>query len=211
MLLQGRSNLAARGVACACHAHVHVATTRAFCSAHLRVSVTTLRVYCRYSRCGNNGKGVMRRRQTTSMQILDAPRLYQALREMLRFFPSWANPKTGSAPANGVDTTPRRCASVNGGDQIRARAFDPAPVHTPGDRLTAGIRELRTLAEGERALIPALSCRMGAPPTRAKTKMQVISRRNDRVSKVFVNALALYRVLSWCVVHISSETVTIPS
>lgn len=32
--LQGRSNLAARGVTCACHAHVHVATTRAVCSAH---------------------------------------------------------------------------------------------------------------------------------------------------------------------------------
>jgi hypothetical protein len=31
--LQGRSNLAARGVTCACHAHVHVATTRAACVA----------------------------------------------------------------------------------------------------------------------------------------------------------------------------------
>lgn len=33
-VLQGRSNLAARGVTCACHAHVRVATTRALCSAH---------------------------------------------------------------------------------------------------------------------------------------------------------------------------------
>jgi len=36
--------------------------------------------------------------------MIHAPRLYQALREMLRLFPPWANPKTGSAPANGVDT-----------------------------------------------------------------------------------------------------------
>ena len=32
--LQGRSNLAARGVTCACHAHVHVAMTRAWHGTH---------------------------------------------------------------------------------------------------------------------------------------------------------------------------------
>ena len=37
--LQGRSNLAARGVTCACHAHVHVATTRAVCVAHILPSL----------------------------------------------------------------------------------------------------------------------------------------------------------------------------
>jgi hypothetical protein len=63
-----------------------------------------------------------------SPEMIHAPRLYQALRETFRLFPPRPNPKAGSAPANGVDATPRRCPSVNGGDQLRARAFDPAPV-----------------------------------------------------------------------------------
>ena len=77
------------------------------------------------------------------LEVIHAARLYQALVDTPRLFPSWATPKIGSAPANGVDATPRRCPSVNGGDQIRARAFDPAPVYSP---VTAGPRELKTLA-----------------------------------------------------------------
>jgi len=79
--------------------------------------------------------------------MIHAPRLYQALWETLRLFPPWSNPKIGSAPANGVNATPRRCASVNGGDQIRARAFDPAPVHTPGDRWASGTKNTCSITE----------------------------------------------------------------
>jgi hypothetical protein len=59
--------------------------------------------------------------------MIHAPRLYQALREAFRLLPSWANPEAGSAPANGVGTTPNALSIHNGGDQTRARALDPAP------------------------------------------------------------------------------------
>jgi hypothetical protein len=79
------------------------------------------------------------------LEMIHAPRLYQALRESLRLFPPWANPKAGSAPANGVGTTPNALFIRNGGDQTRARALDLAPF-IPALPVTAGLRELKTLA-----------------------------------------------------------------
>jgi hypothetical protein len=49
------------------------------------------------------------RRNTKSLclEMIHAPRLYQALRDMLRLFPSWANPKTGSASTQWRPTRPQ--------------------------------------------------------------------------------------------------------
>jgi hypothetical protein len=50
-------------------------------------------------------------------------------------------PRPGRHLPMASDTTPRRYASVNGGDQMRARALDPAPVvHTPGDSWATGTK-----------------------------------------------------------------------
>jgi hypothetical protein len=75
--------------------------------------------------------------------MIHAPRLYQALREMLRLFPSWANPKTGSAPANGVDTP----QGVVRPSTVAIRYVLELSILPQCTLLvTAGLRELKTLA-----------------------------------------------------------------
>lgn len=108
----------------------------------IELSSTCMRKRRIYSRCSV---------KLPCLEMIHAPRLYQALRDTPRVFPPWANPKTGSAPANGVDATPRRCSSVNGGDQIRARASDPAPVYSPGDSWAPGTKNTCSISETRQA------------------------------------------------------------
>ena len=85
------------------------------------------------------------RRNTKSLRsgMIHAPRLYQALREMLRLFPSWANPKIGSAPANGVDTP----QGVVRPPTVAIRYVLELLILPQCTLLvTAGLRELKTLA-----------------------------------------------------------------
>ena len=96
------------------------------------------------STCMRKRRAYSRRNtQLSCLEMIHAPRLYQALREMLRLFPSWANPKIGSAPANGVDTP----QGVVRPSMVAIRYVLELSILPQCTLLvTAGLRELKTLA-----------------------------------------------------------------